>query len=449
MRRLRGAVGRAGGSVTGATAVAGAAQAALYAMGLVTSVLIARALGPGGRGEYYLAVTSGTVALVLVHLSIETANVFSYSERGGSLRALSRNAAFMALVAGPAAVAVLLVFYALAAGSLLRDVGFGGYAIVVASVPFALHLLWLSNIFALAKRLPQSQLAGLLGAVLQLAAMAALYALGWVSVEAVLALYAATILIAWAIHVRLARAFAPARPGIEGGLLREVLGYGLRLHAGFLFVYLLLRIDVFLVQHYLGTADVGIYSLAVLLGELIWLVATPLAVAALPFQAEVSRLDAAELSFRAARVNLLLGLALALAFVASLWWAIPLLYGRSFSPAYGVTLVLIPGMLAMAFVRPLLNWLVRDDRPRRWVGLAGAALALNTVLNVALIPALGLAGAALASTIAYVALGAGYCAWGVAMAPFGWREALLVDRADLAAVARALGRVAAAGRRRR
>src|SRR3954447_7779644 len=88
-------------SVVDAAATVLGAQAGIYVLGLVASVVIARSLGPAGRGAYYLPVAAATTAVATGHLSVETANAYFFAERGASVAALSRSAAFVALTLGP------------------------------------------------------------------------------------------------------------------------------------------------------------------------------------------------------------------------------------------------------------------------------------------------------------------------------------------------------------
>jgi O-antigen/teichoic acid export membrane protein len=81
--------------------------------------------------------------------------------------------------------------------------------------------------------------------------------------------------------------------------------------------------------------------------------------------------------------------------------AIPLVFGAGFARAVDAVWILLPAAAAMAVWRVAGVALNRFERP--WfaptVGLA--AIAMNVVLNIVLIPPLGIVGAALASLISY------------------------------------------------
>jgi O-antigen/teichoic acid export membrane protein len=416
--------------VSGAVA-AWTVQLGVYALGFVTSVLIARALGPSGRGEYYLPVTAGLTAMTIMHVSLESANTFFFAERRLSLSRLAGNAGALALALGPVGVGLLFAFYALTRNSVFTGVEPSEFAIAAAVLPFQLHLLWLGGILQLGKRLSRAQKALGAGAVVQLVLVGGLYAADELTVTAVLIAYAASIAVPWAIQLWLARGVVRVGPLFDWTLTRPILAFALKLHVGMVFWFLLLRADVFLVGYYLDSAAVGVYSLAVIFAELGLTLTAPLAMAALPYQSEAELGPAANLSFRVARVNALIALGLAVAFTATLWLAIPLLYGSEFEDAYPALVLLVPGIVALALARPLGSWLVRQDRPWTMASLAFGAFAMNLALNAVLVPDIGINGASLASTISYVVFAGGFALWALRASGLSMREGLMPRRSDV------------------
>jgi O-antigen/teichoic acid export membrane protein len=419
-----------GDTIASGAASAFGAQVAIYALGLVTSVLIARALGPEGRGQYYLPLTAAMLVTVIFSLTLESANTFLYAERRFSLRELASNATLLAPLLGIPAAAVLVALYLMTADSLFAGVSLADVLIVAAVVPVQIHLLWTMNLFQLSRRVSRSQMALLAGAIGQTVPTAALYVAGILDVRLVLVLYAASLLVTWTMLMWWARDFAPMRPSFDRRRVRATVGLGLKLHIGLIASYLLLRADVFLVSHYLGVREVGVYSLAVLFAELVVLLTNPLVIAALPFQAEASIHEAGRLSFKAARFNLIFALALGAGFAATLWLVIPLVYGSEFDGAYPALVALLPGIAAMAVSRSLGTWLTRQERPWVLTGLGVAVFVLNLALNVVLLPVIGLVGASIASTIAYAALAAAFVSWGLRITGLPLRDVLMPTADD-------------------
>nr|WP_246497187.1 polysaccharide biosynthesis C-terminal domain-containing protein [Sphaerisporangium rubeum] len=90
---------------------------------------------------------------------------------------------------------------------------------------------------------------------------------------------------------------------------------------------------------------------------------------------------------------------------------IPLVYGAEFRDSAVALFGLAPGVLLYAVTRPIWTHLVRLDRPGTATGIAVLAFALNAALALALIPAFGMLGCAIASSIAFACFAATQTAW--------------------------------------
>ncbi len=395
-----------------------------YVTGLVASVLIARALGAVDRGIYAVAVTAASIAVVAFHAGIELASNYFFAERGTRLSALSRNGFLGAALLGPLGMVAMLAFFAIAHGSVLDGLTLTLYLCAVATVPLQMHQLWLANLLMVAGRFRAYQRVSAVIAVLQLVAVCVLYAAGSLDLATALVLYLGVAIVAWALSLRASRPVGPIGPPYDLGLLRATLRYGLRLHGGYIGWFVLLRIDLFLVAWWLGPREAGVYAIAALFAELSWQLTSPLVLAATRPQMALPSGPAAQVSFQVVRANLLMASVMAVAFVATLWLALPLLYGDEFAGAYAATVVLLPGIVAMAAFRPLYNWLVRVAGPIRLSVMCLLAAAINVGLNALLLPPLGIVGASLASTVSYALLALAAAGWAARASGLPLRDAV-------------------------
>jgi O-antigen/teichoic acid export membrane protein len=186
--------------------------------------------------------------------------------------------------------------------------------------------------------------------------------------------------------------------------LLDLYGYGLKIGLAGIISLINYRVELFLLEAWQGLRAVGIYSVAVSLAELLWLVSTAVATAALPnLLAAPTDAGAAAVAARVARLSVLLcgflGLGLAIAAVPLVPWV----FGNSFQGARWALLALLPGVLAFAPASILAHLLtVRLGSTR--VPVVGAAISasITAVTAVILIPWLGMRGAAVASSLGYV-----------------------------------------------
>ena len=120
--------------------------------------------------------------------------------------------------------------------------------------------------------------------------------------------------------------------------------------------------------------------------------------------------------------------------------AIQIVYGPEFAAAAPALRLLLPGVVALAAVRPLGAVLVRRGRAAILSALGLGALGLNVALNLVLLPRIGIRGASIASSVCDAALALSYVAISRRRGVAGWRD--IVPRAsDLRLLGRArLGR---------
>lgn len=168
-------------------------QVTLYVLGLVSSVVVSRALGPAGRGDYYLAVTAATICVTLVDLSLTVAHMHFFAGKRYSLAQMSQNATVTALILGPLAAGGLLLVFVLTRQTVFRAADWTDFLLVLAAVPMQLYQAWMIGFFVLSQQIVKSQLALLLGAIEATVASVIFYFAGGLSVHVVLVLYLASV----------------------------------------------------------------------------------------------------------------------------------------------------------------------------------------------------------------------------------------------------------------
>jgi O-antigen/teichoic acid export membrane protein len=393
-------------------------------------LLIARALGPSGRGTVaFITVTSMLVAWIAGFGVGEATVVFS-ARRPRARPTLLANILLFALVAGSLGAVLVCTTLLLAPGS--RPGGLGdaelaalavsvvaatvanaGYKFVLACSRFRLHALvtmstsWLYAVL----------IAGLWAAVGLTAARAAFV---WATLQAVRAvvLFSASAL---DIGMRL--------PGLS--LFKDCLRFGLKAWVGSLADNLNFRVDQILVALIASEAVLGIYAVAVNAFEIFLYLPAGAATALLPLIAGSPPAMRAERTLHAFR-------SVALATTASLGFAalvgpvlLPLVFGSAFEGSVQPFLLLLPGALGALLLAIFTNALVASSAP----GLSSVgpvvSLVVGLALDFALIPSFGASGAAAAASAAFIAGGATALLAYRSRDPFRWRELVSLRRSDL------------------
>jgi O-antigen/teichoic acid export membrane protein len=179
----------------------------------------------------------------------------------------------------------------------------------------------------------------------------------------------------------------PSNPFPNPNALKSVFPIG----AGIVLSALYFRVDVFLVQAWQGTTAVALYNAVFRLVDALRLFPAAVLAVALPVLCRATT--------RHALMKLSVLLTVAAAAVSLALWVgagmlIPLLYGGRYAgavPAFRILLGAFPLMsLNLALTHQLIGW----HGHRAYAAMCAAALAFNIVLNVELIPSMGIAGAA-------------------------------------------------------
>jgi len=399
----------------------------LTAVGLGASVLISRGLGPEGRGAYYLPVIAAGTTAAICKLGLEQANVFLYGTQHVAPERLSGQNGLIALAMGGLG-ALVLVLAPRALPGLFSGTPVALVALVALSIPFILHTQFSAVLLTLRARITWQFSAALLAGLVQITLLATFWISGRFTVGAVLVTYVVTVLLTWLLTVSAFDA-RELRIQWDGVLLRLTLRHSLLLHLGMVLFFLHLRLDQFMVKALVGTAALGLYSLAVVLAESVLLPTDSLGLAILPRQVGNTIGEAAQIALDGARANALVGLGLATGWAVAGAPLIRIFFGEAFLPAYLPLLGLLPGMVFLGMQRVCSGPILRAGRPGRFMLVYAVSLTGNIILNLWWIPSLGLLGAALASSVTYGLSAMLFLVWTARLAGAPWGS-IIPRRAD-------------------
>jgi O-antigen/teichoic acid export membrane protein len=371
------------------------------ALGLVTAVAVSRALGPAGRGEFAAAMALAAMGMQIGNLGFPSSNTYFVSKEPGLLPVLLGNSL---LIAGAIGSALALVFALLKFGAGMFEQT--GPMLVFAAllwIPFGLAYLLLTNLLlgiGLVARFNAAELAlrvatllGTVGAVLV-----------WPAASAV-ALFAIA-LVAQAAAAIMAYSAIPAhgrRPvAVSWTVLKRQIPFSLRSYVALVLAFVLLKIDLLMVQAISGNAEAGYYSIAASMADLLYML--PAAIGLILFPRLAGTSDAGH---RARATSTLMGYTgLLMGAAAAVSWivaplAIRLLFGAEFLPAVGMFRILAVAICLYGLNNILSNHFMAEGLPWPAVWVWVVAVVVNLALNLAWIPAYGGAGAASASLVAY------------------------------------------------
>ena len=370
----------------------------LLGIGFVTSVIVARVLGPEGRGAYAVAVAIGAIGVQFCNLGLHASNTYTVAKRPELLSTLVVNSAVVGIgVGGVVAAAVGLLFSLHPTLAPLHELLLW---MSLCWLPFGLCYLLFQNLLLGIDEVRTYNQVELATKILSVILIGAVILAGLVTAETVFAvgLLALGCGLVWTFVILHRHAVHLVRPSFE--LFRESLGYSLRGYVAALFAFVALRLDLLLIQYLLGVEQAGYYSVAVTLTDALYML--PVTVGTILFPTLSGMCDDAQRWRFSKRIAGVIGLVMTAIAVITSFGAgrlIQTLYGSAFQPATAAFVWLLPGIVLLSVSSLLMNYLASIGMPPIVMYSSGIAAIANVALNLKLIPSLGIQGASISMTV--------------------------------------------------
>jgi enterobacterial common antigen flippase len=373
---------------------------ALTALSLVSSVITARVLGEAGRGDYFFIVTLSATIVQFTNFGLPMSSMYYVAADADAAPGLVANAFWLSLLgAGGAGVALAVTAHALGA---LQDTPVSYLLLAAALAPPSLFFMIVANVLAGMERFVEFNVieagsralavvsivtAGIVGAGVA----------GFVG-AAIAAWTASAAVTGWAAlrgsHVRLR---------FDRPLFMLGLRYSTKVYVVTLLAFLVLRANIFLLRRDFGPNELGLYSIAAQLSDVLAIVPQAISLVIFPrLVREASTRWGATVRASLMTAGLMVVACGFTAVVAEP--TIRILYGAEFLPAAAVLRIMLPGIACLGIASVLSQYLGAEGMPRIMVGIWFGAALLVGVLSLALVPKHAGAGAAAALSITYAVL---------------------------------------------
>ena len=372
----------------------------LLVIALVITVLVSRFLGPVGRGLFAVATVVGAMGVQFGNLGMQAANTYHVARDRNMLGALTGNALVVSFgLGGLGALLAGLVFWrypnlAPVQGTLL--------VLALIWIPLGLAYLLLQNLLLGIEEIRSYNQIELVGKVITLVLLGCVIWSRRLSAEN---MFAATLVglavgVAW-VWLRL-RKFLRTDMRVCFTTFKETIGIGVKAYVIAFFGFLLLRIDLLMVNYILGAKQAGYYSISETMAENVLLL--PIVTATVLFP-KLSGMPNIQMRLQLAKkaVFATAGLSLPVIVIASLLVRpmLRLVFGEAFIPAASPFVWLMPGSFFLGIEMVLVQFLNSLGFPKSILGAWLVVVALKIGINFWAIPAFGIVGAAIASTICY------------------------------------------------
>lgn len=412
-----------------------AARLISQAFSIGGAIVIARVLGPSGKGEFSYAATV-LAMLQMFNAGQASAISWQYAKRGREpLRLLRAMLKILAIVALPAGAVLAALALLVPAQRALLPVAF--------TLPFALFAQSATGFFLADSDVRtinvQQLVIGAAAVTVYVPLLLVLHAGLWVLFAVWGCGYVAAAIYS-AIRLR-PYARGDATDASDAAVIKEQLAYGGQVSLNSAVQYLNFRIDVLLIMVILGQTALGIYSIAVGIGELLWQLSRPMATAAFGSIARGTEREAADVTAACMRHSFALVSLGAVAVFFAVPPLVPLVYGAKFAHAGIVARALLPGMIAYSMMPTLAAFFAQQlGRPRIPLVFSTLSTVICAGATVLLLPRVGIIGGAIATSLSYCIAFTAAAIYFVRRTHIAPRRMFTLTRSDLAAYQALLSR---------
>lgn len=378
------------------------------ALAFASGVLVARALGPDGRGAYALFVVSTAFGQMLLGLGFGNAALYHLNKRELSASQIVSAVHVVTLASLALTAAGVAALTPLAGSDVLGD-RLPAW-LLVAAVPVVIWASALRVVLQAQSRFVAMGIATVVQPLVMLACVAVAYAVGhptpahvvgyWIASNAAMGVFAlACIGVA---NVDLAQVLRPRWP-----VLRKMTRFGVQGEAGNVLQLMNYRLDQYVVKGFVGVAGVGVYAVGVSMTEAVWLIANSVALVLVPRLTAARDDEARWMTPVASRNTILAAAAGSAVLAAAAPIIVPAFFGHAYDESVHALWWLLPGTVALTGSKVLTSYIFSQGQPLVNTMITVASLVVTIGALFVLVPAYGVSGAAAASSLAY---GAHLCA---------------------------------------
>jgi len=372
-------------------------------IGLISSIIIARILGPERKGIYSLIMLIPALAVNFSHLGIGPSTVYHTAKKKYPLKTIFSNNLIFGILISIITVTVTSIIIFFFHESYLKNVPFIYLFIALISIPFSLISIYLNSILLGLQKLSKYNLANFLKSIFFLVFIGtALIILKVGLIGLIWANVISSILITILLVLWIKKLIGKVTYKLNKNYIRDILFYGIKNHLSNIASFLHYRIDMLLINAFINPLAVGYYSIAVAISEKLWLVSNSASMVLFPKVA--AEKNKKQLKNFTPIINrntfFILALGAVILFFLSRWLII-FLYSEIYLPVLLPLNILLPGVVALGTSHILGHDIAGRGRPILNTYLDVSVLCLNIVLNILWIPKFGISGAAMATSFSY------------------------------------------------
>jgi len=226
-------------------------------------------------------------------------------------------------------------------------------------------------------------------------------------------------------------------------LLKREFKFGISIYLATLFIFLNYKVDLYFIDFMLGKEQLGVYSTAVSLAEILFMIPSSVASAILGRLYNMNNDEPSErnrITSKTIKVSFYITFILMIAGICCTP-LIPIIYGNEFSGAIMPTIILFIGILFASIGKISASYFQSTGEPKIHLYITFTVFALNVILNACLIPVVGIVGAAIASSISYTFYGVSYVIVFIKKENFTFKSLFYINEEEIKSIKTTINRM--------
>jgi stage V sporulation protein B len=414
---------------------------------MIGGILTARFLGAEGKGQVTLAMSTGMLLARVLCIGSEESVPYFLAGRKMDVRMVLGNWLIILALAMVVTYAVIMpIAYSCLMDNLLDGVPFGLLLLGTLSCPIYLLRLMINGILAGYEDFSRQTLHNIVLSIASiLAVLISLVMLRCSPLGYILFQHGFSVL-SLVIGAGLLLQTIPFRPAFSMSALTQMLRYGSKSMLSQLLTLIDLRLDIYIVNLFLQTASVGVYTVAASIANMFWIIPNGIVISMFPRVASLSGDQSNRLTALLCRNAIWLTVLGGGSFMLVSKPIIVWVFGPDFAPAALALAFLMPGVLGQVVARICFTDCAARGYPGKATLSNAITASLTILLDFVLIPRMGIQGAALASSIAYCTGGLLGLYWHIRISGNSLPSLLWITKTDLAYYGKFVGRIIRLGK---
>jgi O-antigen/teichoic acid export membrane protein len=370
----------------------------VLSFGLISTIILARALGPEGRGYLAAILIYPTLLVALTEGGMRQSAVFYLGQKKAAdakiIGALFSYILFAGLI-GTVAVYMLMQWFG--------PDGFSDAMLLVAAavLPLSLAVNALKGVFLGKEKIGEFNKATWIQKFFYVAGIALLYFFNYLTI------FSAVVVTTLAVVFNLIQALYYLRINhlfsfeLDFGVFKSMFKLGIVYALALFFIQANYKVDILFLS-WLSTPDeLGNYAVAVQVGELLWQLPAAVLVVLMSKSANSDKSMIVNTVCKTCRLTLLATSFTGVGLLIVSYFLIEPVFGAGFSLTFNMLLMLSIGLVLASVFKSINAYYAGQGNPYFTIYLMGGVVVVNIILNIIFIPEYGGVGAALASTISY------------------------------------------------